>query len=242
MACHSKLLPMKATKTVTIILFFTLFRITVYSQSAKTTGWFFLSHSQKISKKFKALADVQVRSTNKLVHVETLLLRGGVGYKVNDNSSVTIGYTYKGDWATKNGKSVDRNENRIYEQYTFGTNIKRTELTFRFRQEQRFIKDTGNYKFSQRSRVFLSFQVPIIANTDFSKGLYSTIQDELFVNTQHKENVNNSFFDQNRAFISIGYRWNKKIDTEIGYMRWVKKETEGSIFTNVCQVMITTQL
>jgi len=195
---------MKGVKTVTIILFFTLFRIAVYSHAAKTTGWFFLSHSQKISKKFKALADVQVRSTNKLIHVETLLLRGDVGYKVNDNSSVAIGYIYKGDWTTKNGKSLDRHENRIYQQYSFGTNIKRTEFTFRFRQEQRFVKDTGDYRFSQRSRLFLSFQLPIIANADFSKGLYSTIQDELFLNTQHKENMNNSFFDQDRAlFLSV---------------------------------------
>ena len=197
---------------------------------------------QKLSKKFEALADVQVRSADKFVHFETLLLRGGLGYKLNDNHSVALGYTYKGDWTKEEGNSMYNSENRMYEQYLFNTNIKKTPFTFRFRQEQRFIKDTDNYQFSQRSRVFLSFQFPLAANADFSKGLYSTVQNELFVNTQHKERVNNSFFDQNRPFISIGYRWNKKIDTEIGYMYWLQRETEGNVSTNVYQLMITTQL
>jgi hypothetical protein len=54
--------------------------------------------------------------------------------------------------------------------------------------------------------------------------------------------VNNSFFDQNRPFISIDYRWSKKIDTELGYMRWLKRETEQDVSTNVFELMITTSL
>lgn len=225
-----------------LLLSFTLFYVSACAQSIENTGWIFLTHTQKISKKFKALADVQVRSADKLIHFETLLLRGAIGYNLNDNNSVAFGYAYKGDWTTENGKSMYSPENRIYEQYLFETKIKRTQFTFRLRQEQRFIKDTGRYQFSQRSRALLGFQIPIVANADFSKGLYATIQDEIFVNSHHKEKVNNSFFDQNRPFVSIGYRWSKKIDVEIGYMRWVQREHEENTSTNVYQVMITTSL
>lgn len=229
-------------KNKTLLFCFTLFYISVYSQSTENMGWLFLTHTQKLSKKFEALADVQMRTGNKFIHFETLLLRGGLGYKLNKDNSVAIGYTFKGDWTKENGKSMYSPENRIYEQYLFNTNIRRTELTFRFRQEQRFVKDNGNYNFSQRSRFFISAQIPLAANADFSKGLYTAIQDEIFVNSQHKEMVNNSFFDQNRPFVSIGYRWSKKVDTEIGYMRWLQRETEGDISANVCQIKITTEL
>ena len=233
---------METRKNKFLLFCFTLFYGSVCSQTAENTGWLFLSHSQKLSKKFKALADVQVRSTDKLMHIKTLLLRAGIGYSLSDKNSVTVGYTYKGDWAMDGGKSMYSPENRIYEQYSFGSNIRKVEFTLRYRREQRFIKDTSNYNFSQRSRAFASFQIPLVANRDFSKGLYTTIQDELFLNVQHKEKVNNSFFDQNRAFISIGYRWSKKIDTEIGYMNWLKREFNGDEKTNVYQLMITTSL
>ena len=177
-----------------------------------------------------------------ILNVETLLLRGGLGYKFSKVHSAAICYTYKGDRTTEDGKGMNSHENRVYEQYLYSSNIKRTEINFRFRQEQRFVKDSNDYRFSQRSRAFLSFQIPLLANAGFSKGFYTTLQDELFVNVQHKENVNNSFFDQNRSFISVGYRWSRKIDAEIGYMGWLQREFEGDSFTNVVRLMITTSL
>jgi hypothetical protein len=131
-------------------------------------------------------------------------------------------------------------ENSTFEQYLFNLDIKRKRLNLRLRQEQRFVKGISGHSFSQRSRAFISAQIPLIANTDFSKGVFSTIQNEIFLNTQHKEKVNNSVFDQNRAFISIGYRWSKKIDTEIGYLRQLQRENEGDLSTNVCQFVVTT--
>lgn len=224
------------------VLFFccALFYASVYSQSTENVGWLFLTHTQKISKKFTALADAQIRSGNELAHFETLLLRGGIGYKFNSNHSIATGYVYKGDWTSEDRKITYIPENRIYEQYLYNTNLRRTQLTFRVRLEQRFIKETYHYDFSQRVRALISAQIPLAANPGFTRGLYTTLQNEIFVNIQYKENINRSFFDQNRLFVSLGYRWSKKIDTEAGYMFWRQRESEGYKSSNVFQLMITT--
>jgi len=54
--------------------------------------------------------------------------------------------------------------------------------------------------------------------------------------------VNNLFFDQNRAYAAMGYHWNKKIDTEIGYFNWQQKELDGTTLSNVLQLTFTTTL
>lgn len=214
----------------------------ILAQPPETKGWFFLSHTQTITKKVAILFDAQVRSADQLRYVNTLLLRSGVAYNLNKKHSVALGYAYKGDWERQED-GVDRQiENRIYEQYLFESTIGKSEVTARFRFEQRFVKEDVHYLFSERARAFLALQIPVIANNDFSKGMYVNLQNELFANVHNKQNVNGDFFDQNRLLTSVGYRWNKKIDTEIGYMIWHQKEWEGDLFSHVFQIMITTNL
>jgi hypothetical protein len=230
------------TRLMLLLLLTMPFCKSAFSQTKENQGWFFLSHKQKLSKRWDGLADVQFRSSDKLIHFQTVLLRGALSYNVSKGSAVAAGYAYKGDWDREDGKSDYQIEHRLYEQYLYNSDIARTELTVRFRLEQRFVKEMEKFNFSQRFRGLLSFQIPIAANADFSEGVYTGVQNELFVNIQHKEKVNNYFFDQNRSYISVGYRWSKKIDTEIGYMYWYQKEKNGTANTNVFQVMITTQL
>ena len=228
-------------KTLAIIFFLFLSRQGL-AQKMENRSWFFLSHTQKVSKKWNALADVQLRSSDKIKRFETVLLRTAVAYEFNEEHSVALGYAYKSDWEEDILKLKYQMEHRIYQQYLYSHNLKRTELNIRFRLEQRFVKEEKTFDFSQRLRGFLSFQIPVAANNDFSKGVYTALQNELFVNVQHKENVNNHIFDQNRAYVAVGYRWNKKLDTEIGYYYWRQKQKDETTNSNVIQLMFTTQL
>ncbi len=219
-----------------------MFVVKSFAQTTENKAWFFLSHTQEASKKWNVLADVQVRSSNKVKRVESLLLRSALSYNLNDHHSIALGYAYKGDWEEELAKLKYQLEHRIYQQYLYSHNLKRTELTVRFRLEQRFVKEEDTFDFSQRLRSFLSFQIPISANRDFSKGLYAALQNEVFMNVLHKENVNNHFLDQNRFYVAFGYRWNTKIDTEIGYYNWQQKESDETTVSNVVQLMFTTTL
>lgn len=204
-------------------------------------AWFFLSHTQKLNKKFSILADVQLRSTDQLTYLSTLLLRTALSYHLNKNQAFALGVAHKGDWEVEEGGKRYLPEQRIFQQYLQNFKLERMEMMIRGRLEQRFVKDSG-YQFSQRARLLLSAQIPLLADKDFTRGIYANLQDEVFLNVQNRENVNGSFLDQNRPYISAGYRLSKKMDIEFGYTRWLQREDTGDKTAHIMQLMITTNL
>ncbi|WP_342648633.1 DUF2490 domain-containing protein [Mucilaginibacter sp. CSA2-8R] len=231
---------MKRIKFFLLFFFLIFTNRTVKAQLTETQGWFFLSHTQTLNKKFDLLADVQTRSSNHFNYLTTLLLRGALSYNITTKHSVAVGYAYKGDWEKEDlMATIYGHENRIYEQYIYKFKIRSIEMMFRTRLEQRWVMDELTH-FSQRGRLFLSAQIPLIADTAFNRGPYLGVQNEVFLNIQHKDRVNNAAFDQNRAFGSFGYRFSKKIDAELGYLFWYQKEMDASYRRNVFQLMLTT--
>jgi hypothetical protein len=212
-------------------------------QGYESSGWFFLSHSQKLSKKLDLLADFQLRTADKGNYINTLLLRTAFQYHVTDVQAFAVGYASKSDWTREDDHVNYDHENRIYQQYQLNANIKKTELNVRMRLEQRFIKEESEErtKFSQRARLFISSKIPLLTDKDFTHGLYTNVQNEIFFNVQHKSKINNSFFDQNRAQIAFGFRWSKKIDTDLGYQFWYQKELDGVTKTNILVLNISTE-
>lgn len=231
---------MKHTKILLSLLALVLVSRTVQAQITENQGWFFLSHTQTLTKKFDLLADVQTRSANRFDYLTTVLLRGALSYNINSQHSVAFGYAYKGDWEKDDlSTKVYSHENRIYEQYIHEFRIRHIEMVFRTRLEQRWVNEDAT-NFSQRGRLFLSAQIPLAADSTFTKGPYLGIQNEIFLNVQNREKVNKSVFDQNRAFGSLGYRFSKKMDAELGYLFWYQKEMDASYRRNVIQLMLTT--
>jgi hypothetical protein len=224
------------------LLLTSLFFLPIANASAQTTengGWLFLSHSQKVSDKIDVLADVQLRTADQYSYWKNLLSRTALSYNLSKKHSVALGYAYMGEWEkTDDGKEYTR-EHRIYQQYQFAFKHKRKEFALRGRFEQRFVKEE-EVKFSQRARVFAGMQAPIAANADFTHGLYLKFQDELFLNVQHRDQVNGSILDQNRPYVALGFRASKKLDFETGYMRWFQRELGGDITRHIMQVMIST--
>jgi hypothetical protein len=88
--------------------------------------------------------------------------------------------------------------------------------------------------------IFLSTFLILIADEKFSKGIYALLQSEVMFNVQNKENINNSFFDQHRPLVALGYRFNKYIDTEVGYLRMLQRKKTGDIERDLVQFRILT--
>ena len=220
-------------------LLFCLLAYSAHAQYTENQGWVFLTHTQKLDKKLDLLFDAQTRTANRYVYMNTLLLRGGLNYHLNDEQAFAFGFAYKAD-RDKTGDIFEyTNEQRIYEQYQLTFGIKRVEMMLRARLEQRWIRESST-NFSQRARIFISTQIPLFANEDFSKGIYTGIQNEIFLNVTNKRHTNEQVFDQNRAFASAGYRWSKSIDTELGYMFWYQPEKDNTFKRGVIQLQITT--
>jgi hypothetical protein len=230
---------MQSIKTF-ILLGLLFFSSPLLAQHRNHAGWLFLSHTQKVSSKFDILADVQMRSGDQFSKFNTLLLRTAANYNFNKSQAVAIGYANKNDWETADdGLETHSLEHRVYEQYTLNFDLENIEINLRGRFEQRFVKEE-QFEFSQRLRAFISAQIPLLANDDFSRGWYAKLQNEVFLNVQHKDRVNNSLLDQNRPYAGFGYRFNKKIDMEAGYLRWLQREEDGDVSSNIVQLMVTT--
>lgn len=208
------------------------------AQTIEHNGWLFWSHQQKINEKWQLSSDIQIRSSDKLNYVNTLLIRPGIGYNINNNQTITIGYTYFGTWEKENDIFIYENENRIFEQFQIESKLHRIELTNRIRYEQRFIREQEDRFFAQRIRYNIQAVFPLIANSEFTKGMYTSVQNELFLNIQGKSKLNNDVFDQNRSYVGLGYRFSKKLDIEADYMfRYiVEEDTNGR--NNVLQIAI----
>ena len=75
----------------------------------------------------------------------------------------------------------------------------------------------------------------------FTKGMFAALQNETFFNLQNKDQLNGSFFDQNRVYIAAGYRFSKKVDIEAGYLKQSVNGRTNNTNNNVGQLAIYTR-
>ena len=104
----------------------------------------------------------------------------------------------------KTEKKVNVNEHRIFQQFTSKQNIGSVMLNHRYRFEQRFVEDN----FKMRFRYFLGFNIAFAETSNY----YISAYNEIFLNTE------SAVFDRNRLFGGLGYKLNKNIKFEAGYM------------------------
>ena len=201
-------------------------------------GWFNLTHTQKLSPKFDLLTDFQFRSANNFDYLGTRLFRGAFSYNLNKKHAVALGYGNITDWDMINEERISTLEHRVFQQYIFKDVVERLRLNFRMRFEQRFRGPQSD--FSQRLRLQAAVTVPLIANENFSRGVYSLLQSEVMFNVQNKQLINDSFFDQHRPLVALGYRFNKNVDADMGYLRLQQRKRSGDIERDLIQFRILT--
>lgn len=234
-------------KLIRIFLFLILLSpVKLLAQDNRFSGWGALFHTQRFGQHWGLSFDAQFRSFDEFKYLQHILLRPSVNYYFDGNKMAALGYAY----ITTNGRDAAGNktfrpESRTWQQLIINTKIgKISTLQHRFRLEQRFLDNTTNrndHYFSQRLRYFARAVIPFKKDSTFVKGPFIGLQNEIFVNVQNKEKVNNHFFDQNRAYVALGYRLHKKVDVEVGYLNQYVKQAEAYFFNHVIQTAIYTR-
>ncbi|CAM4017499.1 Protein of unknown function [Pedobacter westerhofensis] len=227
-----------------VVVFLTGGRLLAQTQH-QSTGWLFLLNNTKISKKWGTYLDMQLRSADKWDNVRNFLFRPGITYYANGKNELTLGYLLNQTYTHTDGP-LDRvlSEHRIWEQYVYKHKAARTVIAaHRFRLEHRFIERAGKEElFAQRFRYFARFIIPLEKGVQsFEKGAFVALQNELFFNIQHKDELNHKFFDQNRAYAAAGYRFSKKLDIEAGYLNQAVKGLNNNTVNNVVQLAVYTK-
>jgi hypothetical protein len=194
-------------------------------------GWYMYFGDHKLSDKFGLHTEVQVRRYNVLKDPQQLLLRGGVNYNLTPTAMATVGYGYiethpYGDYPAA-GKFP---EHRIYEQLQLKGSLGVIEMTHRYRLEQRWVKPAGAEEatYLNRARYFLRGTLPLLGSTLEAKEPYLAVYDEVLIG--FGKNVQHNIFDQNRAYIAIGYKLSSAAAVEAGYLNQIVQKSNGVIF------------
>lgn len=219
--------------TLCCIILFNTF-VSAFSQTS-FSGWLADFNTFKINTRFSVHFDAQLRSSDQLQNIQTVLLRPGLNWHLNKKMIVTTGYAYIQNKRAIGNITGYTPEHRIWEQFLIthpliigaSQQARKGSLSHRFRLEQRFIGkpsvennrlvNSGNV-FANRFRYFIRNITPLVPWTGSGKGPFIAIQNEVFVNIGDASSVNGKFFDQNRAYLAMGYRFHTRFDAELGYM------------------------
>ncbi|MBX2924214.1 MAG: DUF2490 domain-containing protein [Chitinophagaceae bacterium] len=215
---------------------------------AQFNGWLASFYTVRLKNNFSIQSDVQLRSSDQVEHVQTLLLRAGINYNTSKNLMLTTGYAYIDNLRTLSDQKGYVSEHRVWQQLLISQKVAGfIPVSHRFRLEQRFIgkpvladdnvKKDG-HAYANRTRYFLRGIIPFNGQKKFSKGMFGAAQNEIFVQFGNTRNVNGKTFDQNRAYLALGYRFSPRLDTEAGYMnQYISGRNEAFTNNHILQVV-----
>lgn len=194
-------------------------------------GWYNYFGTFKVSNKFGLHTEYQWRRDNIIANWQQSLLRVGVNYNLNPRVLFRVGYAWietfpYGEYPI-NGLGRDFSEHRIFEMVQLSHKEGIVDFSHRFMLEQRFVgryssvNETTEDEFPllNRLRYMIRLQVPLKGKEIKDKTPYVAVYDEIFVG--FGENVNANIFDQNRFGALLGYRFNKNVRIEAGYINQI---------------------
>ena len=194
-------------------------------------GWYNYFGSFKLSEKFGIHTEYQWRRDQIITNWQQSLLRVGVNYNLNPRVLFRVGYAWietfpYGEYPI-NGFGKDFTEHRIFEMIQLSHKEGIVDFSHRFMLEQRFVgkyssaNETSENEFPllNRMRYLFRLQVPLKGKEIKDKTPYFALYDEIFIG--FGKNVNANIFDQNRLGALLGYRFNKSIKIEAGYINQI---------------------
>lgn len=191
------------------------------------TNWVQLFNTIKLDKKWSLHAEYQWRRENGVKNWQQSLLRFGVNRKLNDQVTVHLGYGWietfpYGDFPIAAAGTFP--EHRIYEQISFKQPIKKWTITHRFRIEQRWLGrvQPGTDRKIEAWTFLHRFRYQFKAQFAISTKIYAVAADEIFIGAGKNAGIN--IFDQNRIFLSAGYKLNQTVSIEAGYFNQILQQ------------------
>jgi hypothetical protein len=146
--------------------------------------------------------------------------------------------------------SRDFTEHRLFQMLQLSHKEGVVEFSHRFMLEQRFVgryssanlEKEDDFPLLNRLRYLIRIQAPLKGKEIKDKTPYLALYNEVFIG--FGENVNANIFDQNRIAVLLGYRFNKTIRIEAGYLNQIiqfgRQINNQNIFQNNNGIIINT--
>ncbi|GHA78053.1 DUF2490 domain-containing protein [Pontibacter akesuensis] len=194
-------------------------------------GWYMYFGDHKLSDRWGVHTEVQLRRHNIIADPQQLLIRTGVNYNLTPGAMLTLGYGFiethpYGDYPAAGTFP----EQRIYQQLQLQGSLARLGLSHRYRLEQRWVRqpEASAYTYLNRARYMLKATLPFSGNTLEPGELFLAAYDEVFVG--FGKNVRKNIFDQNRAYVALGYKISSGAAVELGYLKQIVQKADGVVF------------
>ena len=211
-------------KNQLLIILFLINIFSVKSQENNIGNWLIYFGNKDLNSSLNWHHEIQHRNYNILGELEQLLVRTGLGYNVNENNNILLGYGFidSRNKAKESNEILKVNEHRIYQQFISKQVIGKIKIQHRYRFEQRFIEDD----FKLRYRYFLSLNLPLLKT---NKKYYISAYNEIFIDASQENS-----FDRNRIYGGLGYQLNSNIKLELGYMNQIFNNSSRDQFNVIC--------
>ncbi len=194
-----------------LLLFVLFIPFGLFAQNSDLGNWLIYFGDKKINNRLNWHHEIQYRNYNFIGDTEQLLLRTGLGYNLTENNNnLHLGYAfiYSEPYVSGTDDKTSSNEHRIYQQFVTRQQFNRVSLQHRYRFEQRFLEED----FQLRLRYFLSANIALNTKEMQDGTVYLSLYNEIFVKPEDQ------YFDRNRVYGGVGYRFSKNVRTEIGVM------------------------
>lgn len=225
---------------------FLLFLSNIHAQNTRirnnnNIAWLNYFGTFHFSPKWSIHSEFQFRRLGQLGYGQQELYRIGINRKMNDQMTLRVGgafvetHPYGSIPINIYGKPFS--EYRSYEMLTIQNPVKKFKLSHRFMLEQRWVGKYSNenldqediYSYLNRARYLVRIQSPEWALNNKESSIYLIAQNEAFVG--FGKNVGENIFDQNRFSVQVGYKINKNLTLEGGFlsqMLQLPREIQGN--------------
>lgn len=221
-------------KKVNSILFFLFFIVSLQAQEQKEINnqvqfWTSVNSTWRLSDRWGVMGDFHIRRDDFIKDPNFYFVRAGGVYWFNDKMSLAGGGAAL--WLATPDLNDGFNyalEKRIYQQLLWRSVNGNTKFLQRIRNEQRWHEvlnldgSVNRIRFSNRVRFLFSASFKIFED---EKKPRFVLSDEILFH--FGEEIVYNTFDQNRLFIGITHRINKKWSYDFGYMAVLQQKYSG---------------
>jgi len=205
--------PIKNFSVFYLALFLLLPSIVIADSETKSSAWFMSLNRFQFTEKYRGFLDIQPRFALDDVRggdngdIDTLLIRGALGYQLNPNIGIYQGYAIIPTY------DPNKVEHRSFQELLAKQELNAAAvLVHRLRFEQRILEGVDDT--SLRFRYFARFTYPL---NQLNENLSLAINEEVFIHLNDTDSGLQSGFNQNRLFVGLNYRVSKRIAFEAGY-------------------------
>ena len=186
-------------------------------------AWFGVYTRYHFTNRWSYYGEYHLRRRDGLINMGQIYLRLGATYRLAKNVDLTAGAVNPYYWAPDQSlPNIDKvvPQFRLWEQVVISTPIRHVSILHQFRVEQRYRRDYeigSPFELTHRYRYKIALYIPINYGDLVANTLFISLYNEIFMQTG--KSITYNHFEDNRAFIGLGYKLNKKLQIQAGYMK-----------------------